>query len=572
MLRRWLELMRGIRIKFEDAGQQKLKLTFDFLLAIATGFITAILLWAVAIGVVAGRMTAGSILGEIVALEFGTQFIIKLAFGAFNIGATALANGLGAAGAAIMVGAGAGLVGGVLGFLFGLPRRLEGPAPSPAELQAAAAAGRRNGWDASPNLNQIADWLTKIIIGVGLVEAQQIIAWFGTLSARISREAFVYVSDSNKLLDNGTLLSQPMLGATTVVPAVIVCGLAIGFIFGYLLTALFLAEQMANAGDAIGQARQEGRAQAEAELGGKVTTAIAQKQEAEQAADAAKAAQAAAAEAAARAEEQAERVKRRAELVQGWRGLDLRSLFRTPETANHPPIDEALRGFAAEPLDALRLPDELRAWAKAQLALGQREVAAAAYLRIIAGLDADPRPLPILQEAYELLAALHAPEAPALRDRIAALEAKADETGSVAPIVKNRVRLADVNQALYRPAPEGFTAALQMLDELDPSARTDGAYHVYRAAALGQSYLQATRQGRPATELAPLREAALVAVREGVRLGQQVWLRYLLDGGPGGRAAASAGAEVDDDLAVFQDDPEFRSLLIPGSPEPARSA
>ena len=50
--------------------------------------------------------------------------------------------------------------GGIVGFLFGIPQPVRGSATSTGNVQ-------RN---ANTNLYQVSDWLTKIIVGVGLVE------------------------------------------------------------------------------------------------------------------------------------------------------------------------------------------------------------------------------------------------------------------------------------------------------------------------------------------------------------------------------------------------------------------
>jgi hypothetical protein len=69
-------------------------------------------------------------------------------------GATVIAVGCVVAGGAFMIGA-------LLGFLFGIPRALSGTAREP-------------GLRSNTNLEQISDWLTKILVGVGLVEIGQI--------------------------------------------------------------------------------------------------------------------------------------------------------------------------------------------------------------------------------------------------------------------------------------------------------------------------------------------------------------------------------------------------------------
>ena len=73
-----------------------------------------------------------------------------------------LVYGLAVGGAAViavgfMLAGGAFTIGALLGFLFGVPRALTG---------ATQEAGLRS----NTNLEQISDWLTKILVGVGLVE------------------------------------------------------------------------------------------------------------------------------------------------------------------------------------------------------------------------------------------------------------------------------------------------------------------------------------------------------------------------------------------------------------------
>lgn len=66
--------------------------------------------------------------------------------------------------AAVLSGA-ALLAGGLTGFLFGIPRRVQ-------ETEGAGSDGRLYG--ANTNLEQISDWLTKILVGVGLTQLGEI--------------------------------------------------------------------------------------------------------------------------------------------------------------------------------------------------------------------------------------------------------------------------------------------------------------------------------------------------------------------------------------------------------------
>jgi hypothetical protein len=57
-----------------------------------------------------------------------------------------------------------------LGFLFGVPRRIEGQADG------------RPGYAVNTNLEEVSDWLTKAIVGIGLVELGNLAAGFANLS------------------------------------------------------------------------------------------------------------------------------------------------------------------------------------------------------------------------------------------------------------------------------------------------------------------------------------------------------------------------------------------------------
>jgi hypothetical protein len=80
--------------------------------------------------------------------------IVVASYGLAVDGATVLAVGIIIAGGAFMVGA-------LLGFLFGVPRAL-------------ADSGRERGVRSNTNLEQISDWLTKILVGVGLVQLSEL--------------------------------------------------------------------------------------------------------------------------------------------------------------------------------------------------------------------------------------------------------------------------------------------------------------------------------------------------------------------------------------------------------------
>ena len=73
---------------------------------------------------------------------------------------------------------GAALVGGVVGLLFGIPKSVSDPAVAPIPPKLDTVAGdsdapdtrARSSYAVNTNLEQISDWLTKIMVGVGLTQ------------------------------------------------------------------------------------------------------------------------------------------------------------------------------------------------------------------------------------------------------------------------------------------------------------------------------------------------------------------------------------------------------------------
>lgn len=66
---------------------------------------------------------------------------------------------------ALGIAAAAFLTGGVVGLLFGIPRTVQSSAPSTVDKQ----------YEGNTNLEQVSDWLTKIIVGVGLVQIGRVL-------------------------------------------------------------------------------------------------------------------------------------------------------------------------------------------------------------------------------------------------------------------------------------------------------------------------------------------------------------------------------------------------------------
>jgi hypothetical protein len=127
----------------------------------------------------------------------------------------------------LLSAAAAFVAGSLLGFIFGIPRpQFESEKPDEASSTASGETGK--GLLPNTNLVQISDWLTKMLVGVGLVELSQI------------RDHFVAITQS---LGAG-------LGTAGVVPfvaALLIFFSVLGFLTGYLTTRLVLTPVMASA-------------------------------------------------------------------------------------------------------------------------------------------------------------------------------------------------------------------------------------------------------------------------------------------------------------------------------------
>lgn len=114
--------------------------------------------------------------------------------------------------------AGASLLGGgVIGFLFGIPRTVQ---PGDENGQ---SANSKVEYRANTNLEQISDWLTKMLVGVGLTQLHAV-----PDQLRVIAKAF------------GPAFGNPQT-ATVVVVSILLYFSAAGFLFGFLWTRLYLA-------------------------------------------------------------------------------------------------------------------------------------------------------------------------------------------------------------------------------------------------------------------------------------------------------------------------------------------
>lgn len=103
-------------------------------------------------------------------------------------------------GTALALSAAAFLAGGILGFLFGIPHTVQGSTSSTGEVQ----------YQGNTNLEQVSDWLTKIIIGVGLVQIGRALPALSKLASNL--KAPLGGQASSAAFGLGTAISYALLG------------------------------------------------------------------------------------------------------------------------------------------------------------------------------------------------------------------------------------------------------------------------------------------------------------------------------------------------------------------------
>jgi hypothetical protein len=120
-------------------------------------------------------------------------------------------------------------MGGLVGFLFGIPRQVRQSNKSSNNANESKGTSNEEPRSDATNLEQVSDWLTKIILGAGLTQLIKLPPTLKSLG-----EQFKGGFDGNPLL--------PIL--------IVMNSLVFGFFAGYLLTQLFLAQALKRAQDA----------------------------------------------------------------------------------------------------------------------------------------------------------------------------------------------------------------------------------------------------------------------------------------------------------------------------------
>ncbi len=122
----------------------------------------------------------------------------------------------------ILIAGSALTFGGLIGFVFGIPKRVI----NNQELSSAP-----NKYIGNDNLVEVSDWLTKIIVGVGLTQLTSI--------PRYLREFGEYAGEPL----NGITKSSGEVAAESILTFFVICG----FLFAYLWTRLYFAKLLEEA-------------------------------------------------------------------------------------------------------------------------------------------------------------------------------------------------------------------------------------------------------------------------------------------------------------------------------------
>jgi hypothetical protein len=127
---------------------------------------------------------------------------------------------------AVVLAGAAGACGGIIGFVLGIPKAsAQQPTPDhPVGATGQAVQSRR--YESSTALEEISEWLTKIVIGLGLVEFTTIAAKFEDLARRAAP------------LFSATRLDSESLVMFT--EAILLTNILIGFSAAYVFTRMFL--------------------------------------------------------------------------------------------------------------------------------------------------------------------------------------------------------------------------------------------------------------------------------------------------------------------------------------------
>jgi tetratricopeptide (TPR) repeat protein len=409
-------------------------------------------------------------------------------------------------------------VGCLLGFLFGIPRSLQqrtiaapansGSKPPTPEAAPAADSTEVTGTQAfrsNTSLEEISDWLTKIIIGVGLVQFQTFLTYLykGALlaSAFVAGKEIKIATDTD-LFNYSSDFSSPYFFA------LIITTLIAGCLFAYLetrtrLTLLFVSAEHATKEPVEGKLADS-----------------------------------------------ADRP-----LIQPVMGTgDGRGRPSAPAPATEADKDIARLSLAklADPTDVT----QLIGWASARARIGDYKAAEDALLD---ALNRDPgnNDIRIRIADVRRLDSRYAGYIEMINEAIKHTE---DPVKRI-PLLKRALL-----EALYIPPPPGFRQAIDLSDQLIALAGADAEVYLWRASAFGQSNDWLEKNSGSDQELKLARDKALEAATKVVELSPEYnsqprqLLREIFN------PKLEDSPLDENDLETFRGDEEFDKIIYSGKP------
>ena len=155
---------------------------------------------------------------------FGAVSMLLLSLGASQYHGLIAAVGIGT-----LICLSAGAVGAALGFLFALPRVLsKDPKEEVSTANASQDETKKRVLSSNTNLERVSDWLTTMIVGVGLTQLSQVVGALYRFRLFIAETARVFPDGAKG--NAGTL--------PIVCPMLLIFGLIAGFVVFYLFTRL----------------------------------------------------------------------------------------------------------------------------------------------------------------------------------------------------------------------------------------------------------------------------------------------------------------------------------------------
>ncbi|WP_374163181.1 hypothetical protein [Arcticibacter sp. MXS-1] len=128
-------------------------------------------------------------------------------------------------------------LGGLLGFIFSVPKIISGtPGMTPPFSESVNLLAQKRRVEENTNLTQISDWLTKVLIGAGLVELRAIPDFVWNVAGKMAGGLNLTSSQVEQIHDTARVFSA----------SIILYFVTWGFISGYLVMKLVLTDQFLN--------------------------------------------------------------------------------------------------------------------------------------------------------------------------------------------------------------------------------------------------------------------------------------------------------------------------------------